>query len=111
MIDFGVFFVSFLFVVIFYCGGWCFYCNFELCVYQKVLFEIMVFGVCFVVILLEMFDNMLMMVEKNVLSFEVLSDMDGVLVDVFGICFQFLLVIKVFYQKFGYDLLMCNGDG
>ncbi len=56
-------------------------------------------------------DNALSTVEKNNLTFEVLSDAGNRVAREFGIVFQLPLELRPIYAGFGIDLTKVNGDG
>ena len=55
-------------------------------------------------------DNALSTVEKNNLTFEVLSDMGNRVAREFGIVFRLPLELRPIYAGFGIDLSKANGD-
>lgn len=55
-------------------------------------------------------DNALSTVEKNNLTFEVLSDFENRVAREFGIVFQLPLELRPIYAGFGIDLTKANGD-
>jgi peroxiredoxin len=55
-------------------------------------------------------DNALSAVEKNNLTFEVLSDMGNRVAREFGIVFRLPLELRPIYAGFGIDLPKANGD-
>ena len=98
-------------VVTFYRGGWCPYCNLELRAYQGALADIRALGADLVAISPEAPDNTLSTAEKNELTFEILSDVNGALEDALGIRFDLADPIVALYKRFGQDLPTRNADG
>ena len=98
-------------VVTFYRGGWCPYCNLELRAYQGALARIRALGADLVAISPEAPDHTLSTAEKNELTFEILSDVNGALEDALGIRFELADPIVALYKRFGQDLPTRNADG
>ncbi|HWZ74060.1 MAG TPA: peroxiredoxin-like family protein [Casimicrobiaceae bacterium] len=97
-------------VVTFYRGGWCPYCNLELRAYQSALGDIRALGAELIAISPEAPNHTLSTAEKNDLTFEILSDVNGVLEDALGIRFDLSDPIVALYKRFGRDLPSHNGD-
>lgn len=96
----------------FYRGGWCPYCNFELKAYQELLPEIQKRGATLVAITPEKPDNSLSTIEKNALSFPILTDHGNALADALGLVFEMTGDMKALYEGFGLDLAKNNsGSG
>jgi peroxiredoxin len=98
-------------ILTFYRGGWCPYCNLELRIYQALLADIHAAGAALVAVSPELPDHSLSTIEKNDLSFSVLSDVGGELASVLGIRFTLSEAVKPFYEKAGHALPERNGDG
>lgn len=98
-------------IVTFYRGGWCPYCSAELRAYQSRLPDIEAAGGRLVAISPERSDNSMTTVEKNALSFPVLSDAGGRLADALGIRFELSQTLRDYYEKAGHPLPVVNGDG
>jgi peroxiredoxin len=96
-------------IVSFYRGGWCPYCNFELRAFQQILPEIKAVGAALVAISPEKPDDTLSTAEKNVLSFEVLSDVGQKVGRAFGLVYDFSDELKSAYKEFGIDIPGKNG--
>ena len=94
----------------FYRGGWCPYCNIELKAYQDLLPEIQSKGATLVAISPEKPDNVLSTVEKNTLSFPVLTDAGNAFAKALGLVFELTGDLKNLYQGFGLDLPKQNAD-
>ena len=97
-------------VISFYRGKWCPYCNLELRAFQKKLPEIQALGASLVAISPQTPDNSLSTVEKNELSFEVLSDVGNQVARQFGLIFTLPKELRPIYETFGIDLPAHNGD-
>ena len=91
-------------VVTFYRGGWCPYCNVELKAYQNILGELSKKGATLVAVSAEKPDTSLTTVEKNNLSFPVLTDEGNQLAQSLGIAFEMPEELVKLFQKFELDL-------
>ena len=96
-------------VVTFYRGGWCPYCNLELKAFQEILPQITAAGASLVAISPERPDESLSTVEKNALSFEVLSDVGQMAGRAFGLVYEFTDELRTAYDGFGLDIPTRNG--
>ena len=96
-------------IVTFYRGGWCPYCNLELKAYQDILPEIVAAGASLVAISPEQPDDTLSMMEKNALTFEVLSDVGQKVGRAFGLVYEFTEELKSAYCGFNLDIPARNG--
>ncbi|QPF94374.1 peroxiredoxin-like family protein [Bradyrhizobium commune] len=96
-------------VVTFYRGGWCPYCNLELRAYQNLLPQIAAAGASLVAISPEKPDDTLTTVEKNALTFPVLSDVGQAVGKAFGLVYTFTDELKWAYEAFGLDIPAKNG--
>ncbi|MBE9214692.1 AhpC/TSA family protein [Plectonema cf. radiosum LEGE 06105] len=101
---------SSLVVISFYRGGWCPYCNLELRALQQALPEIKAYGGTLVAISPQTPDNSLSTVEKNELTFAVLSDVGNQVARQFGLVFTIPEALRPIYQGFGINLPASNGD-
>lgn len=97
-------------VISFYRGGWCPYCNLELRALQQTLHEFQSLGATLVAISPQTPDNSLSTVEKDELTFEVLSDVGHQVARQFGLVYTVPEVLRPIYQSFGIDLPGSNGD-
>ncbi|MEB3336428.1 MAG: peroxiredoxin-like family protein [Leptolyngbyaceae bacterium] len=97
-------------VISFYRGGWCPYCNLELRALQQMLPQFQAYGATLVAISPQTPDSSLSTIEKNELSFEVLSDVGNQVARDFGLVFTVPEVLRPIYQQFGIDLAAANGD-
>lgn len=77
---------------------------------QRRLQDISALGASLAAISSETPDNSLSVVEKNELSFEVLSDVDNKVAREFGIVFQLPMDLLQFYSSYGVELAK-NRDG
>lgn len=96
-------------VVTFYRGGWCPYCNLELCAYQNLLPKIRAAGASLVAISPEKPDDTVTTAEKNALTFPVLSDVGQIVGKAFGLVYTFTDELKWAYGAFGLDIPAKNG--
>lgn len=94
----------------FYRGGWCPYCNFEMKAYQDLLPEITAAGATLVGVTPEKPDNALSTVEKNALTYPVLSDTGNAFATALGIVFELQGDLKDLYEGFGLDLPNLNAQ-
>lgn len=94
----------------FYRGGWCPYCNLELKAYQDRLSVIKDAGGSLAAISPELPDNSLTTVEKNGLSFPVLSDTHNHVAEAFGLVFTLPEALTQVYAGFGINLPGHNGE-
>ncbi|PMB25559.1 peroxiredoxin-like family protein [Fischerella thermalis] len=99
-----------LVVISFYRGGWCPYCNLELRALQQALPHIKAYGGTLVAISPQTPDNSLSTVEKNELTFAVLSDVGNQVARQFGLVFTIPEALRPIYQGFGINLPASNGD-
>ncbi|MBF2017277.1 MAG: AhpC/TSA family protein [Rivularia sp. T60_A2020_040] len=99
-----------LVVISFYRGGWCPYCNLELRALQQALPHIKAYGGTLVAISPQTPDNSLSTVEKNELTFAVLSDVGNQVARQFGLVFTIPEALRPIYQRFGINLPASNGD-
>ncbi|MCV6638163.1 peroxiredoxin-like family protein [Candidatus Albibeggiatoa sp. nov. NOAA] len=97
-------------VVSFYRGGWCPYCNLELRALQTHQNKIKALGANLVAISPQLPDESMSTVEKNALTFTVLSDVDNVIARQFGLVFTLSEKLRPYYQGFGIDLAATNGS-
>lgn len=95
-------------IITFYRGGWCPYCNLELKAYQDLLGEIKSAGGTLTGITPEKPDNALSTIEKNALSFSVLTDSENALASALGIKFELPDKLQKVYNGFGMDLAALN---
>ena len=96
-------------VVTFYRGGWCPYCNLELKAYQAVLSRITSAGASLVAISPEKPDDTVSTMEKNALTFPVLSDVGQKVGKAFGLVYAFTDELRSVYDGFKLDIPGKNG--
>ena len=96
-------------IVTFYRGGWCPYCNLELKAYQAVLPRIAAAGASLVAISPEKPDDTVSTMEKNALTFPVLSDVGQKAGKAFGLVYSFTDELRSVYDGFKLDIPDKNG--
>jgi peroxiredoxin len=96
-------------VLVFYRGGWCPYCNLTLRAWQAQLPALTARGARLVAISPERPDGTVATVERNALSYQVLSDVDGAAMRAFGLDFALPQALRDLYGRFGHDLEAVNG--
>lgn len=96
-------------ILTFYRGGWCPYCNLELRAYQQILPQIQAAGVSLMAISPQKPDHSFSTVEKNQLSFDVLSDVGFAVAKAYHIAFELPDELKQLYTEFGHSLPEING--
>lgn len=98
-------------VMSFYRGAWCPFCNLELRALQKALPEMQAAGATLVAVSPELPDHSLPMVEREGLSFPVLTDLGNAVAKQFGIVFPLEGEIRrISLEVFQVDLPKFNGD-
>lgn len=97
-------------IISFYRGAWCPYCNLELRALQQWLPEIKAYGGTLIAISPQTPDNSLSTIEKNELTFEVLSDVGNQIAHKFGLVFTIPEALRPIYQGLGIDLIASNGN-
>ncbi|MCB0348267.1 MAG: AhpC/TSA family protein [Bdellovibrionales bacterium] len=97
-------------VITFYRGGWCPYCNLQLHDLQKHLKEINALGANLVAISPQTPDASLSTVQKDELSFYVLSDVGNTVAKKFGLVYKLPDDLKKLYKEFGIDLEKANAS-
>ncbi len=97
-------------VLSFYRGGWCPYCNIQLKALQEILPEIEEKGAELIAITPETPDNSLSTIEKNELSFTVLSDIDNKVADNLNLAYQLPSELNDIYLQFGINLEESQGN-
>jgi peroxiredoxin len=98
-------------VLVFYRGGWCPYCNLELRAWQRQLDDLRNKGAGLVAISPQTPHNSLATVDKNQLSFPVLSDSSLEAARAFGVAFTLPPELVDLYGSVGNDLPLLNGNG
>ncbi|HEY4094870.1 MAG TPA: peroxiredoxin-like family protein [Baekduia sp.] len=98
-------------VLAFYRGGWCPYCNIQLRAYERMLPELGALGATLVAVSPQLPDGSLSTVEKNALTFPVLSDVGNHVARAYGLVFTVPEAVQRFYlDDKGVDLAAINGD-
>lgn len=92
----------------FYRGGWCPYCNLQLRSYEMILPEIKALGGQLIAVSPQTPDNSLSQVEKEQLTFRVLSDNAGLAAASYDLLFDVPDYIQKLYQNFGINLAEYN---
>ena len=96
-------------VLMFYRGGWCPYCNLELRAYQQSLPEIKALGAQLIAVSPETPDQSLSTVEKNALTFAVLTDTGNQVARQYRLAFLLSDELRALYNSRGRDLAEWNG--
>jgi len=97
-------------VINFYRGGWCPYCSLELKAFQDILPEITKLGAQLVAISPNLPDKSLSSIQKDALSFQVLSDLQNKVARQFGLVYTLDAKLQPLYKQMGIDLSEFNGD-
>jgi peroxiredoxin len=97
-------------VLTFYRGGWCPYCNIQLRAYQSVLPQIGALGARLVAISPQLPDNSLDTVNKNTLTFDVLSDVGNKVARSYGLVYSLPEEIRAALRSNNKALPSINGD-
>lgn len=97
-------------VLAFYRGAWCPYCNIQLAAYERVLAEIVETGGRLIAISPQKPDGSLSMIDKNNLTFDVLSDVGNVVARKFGLVYRMSEDFKSAHASLGIDVAAINGD-
>jgi peroxiredoxin len=97
-------------VLTFYRGGWCPYCNIQLRAYQSVLPKISALGARLVAISPQLPDNSLDTVNKNTLTFDVLSDVGNEVARSYGLVYSLPEEIRAALRSNNKALPLINGD-
>ena len=97
-------------ILTFYRGGWCPYCNIQLRAYQSVLPQISASGARLVAISPQLPDNSLDTVNKNALTFDVLSDVRNEVARSYGLVYSLPEDIRAALRSNNKALPSINGD-
>jgi peroxiredoxin len=97
-------------ILTFYRGGWCPYCNIQLRAYQSVLPQISASGARLVAISPQLPDNSLDTVNKNALTFDVLSDVRNEVARSYGLVYSLPEEIRAALRSNNKALPSINGD-
>lgn len=97
-------------VLTFYRGGWCPYCNLQLRAYQAALPQIAALGARLVAVSPQLPDNSLGTVEKNALTFDVLSDVGNAVARSYGLVYALPAELREALRSNDKALSRINGD-
>ena len=97
-------------VLTFYRGVWCPYCNLDLQAIEAAANEIRGFGASLAAISPQTPANSRRSQRENKLSFPILSDHGGEVVNAFGLRFRLPDDLIAIYKQFGIDLAVHNGE-
>jgi peroxiredoxin len=97
-------------VLTFYRGAWCPFCNLQLRGLQQALLEIEAFGASLLAVSPELPDGSRATIDKNDLTFEVLSDLNSVVASAYGITFALAPTDRALFLEVKNDLGKANGD-
>ena len=97
-------------IISFYRGGWCPYCNLELKALNNYLPQFKTQSAQLIAISPQLPDETLSTAQKNVLEFDVLSDVSNKVADQFGLLFTLDERIQALYTQFGIDFEKYYGD-
>jgi len=95
-------------VLTFYRGGWCPFCNAQLKAYQKLLPDIQALGGQLIAVSPQSPDNTLSQQEKDELTFQVLSDTNGLVAAIYNILYDVPDYIQNIMTQMGMDLAEYN---
>jgi peroxiredoxin len=95
-------------VLTFYRGKWCPFCNIQLRTYQQMLPDIEKLGGQLIAVTLQSPDNSLSHKEKEELSFQVLSDLNGRVAESYRILYEVPDYLQDAFTNFGLDLIEFN---
>lgn len=96
-------------VLTFYRGGWCPFCNMQLKAYQKLLPEIEAIGGQLIAVSPQSPDNTLSQQEKEELTFQVLSDTNGLVAAFYNILYDVPDYVQDHMKQASMDLAEYNG--
>ena len=97
-------------VINFYRGQWCPYCHLALRAYQRALPQLQELGASLVAISPQTPDHSLSLVEKQQLTFAVLSDVGNQVAREYGLVFTIDKAVRRAHLQVGADLPMFNGN-
>lgn len=96
-------------ILTFYRGSWCPFCNIQLRAYQRMLPDITKLGGSLIAISPQSPDNTLSQREKEELSFQVLSDPNGLVAESYNLLFELPEYLQLTYKnKLGRDFAAFN---
>lgn len=91
-------------VLNFYRGGWCPYCNMELRAYEKLRADFLAINTDIIAISAEKSTFAAATINKNQITYPILTDTAAELMKKIGIVFQLNEQLRIEYKKFGIDL-------
>ena len=97
-------------VLTFYRGAWCPFCNAQLRGLQQALPEIEAVGASLLAVSPQLSDDSRAIVDKNALTFEVLSDLNSTVASAYGITFTLPPTDQALFIEIGNDLRKGNGE-
>ena len=97
-------------VLIFYRGAWCPFYNLQLRSFQQALPQVEALGASLLAVSPQLPDGSRSMIDKNVLTFEVLSDLQSHVASDYGITFTLAPTDQTLFLEVGNDLRRANGD-
>jgi peroxiredoxin len=97
-------------VLTFYRGAWCPFCNMQLRGLQQALPEIEALRASLLAISPQLPDGSRAIIDKNRLTFEVLSDLNSTVASAYGITFTLPPTDQALFLEVGNDLRKANGD-
>jgi signal transduction histidine kinase len=97
-------------VITFYRGAWCPYCRLTLRAYQQALPQIQESGASLVAISPQTPERSRALVEKEELTFPILSDVGNTVARRFGLVYTIDEAVRAAHQQVGADLPAFNGD-
>lgn len=97
-------------VLTFYRGAWCPFCNLQMRGLQQALQEIEALGASLLAISPQLPDGSRAIIDKNDLTFEVLSDLNSTVASAYGITFTLAPTDQELFLEVGTDLREANGD-
>ena len=98
-------------VLTFYRGAWCPFCNLQLRGLQQALPEIEALRASLLAISPQLPDGSRALIDKNGLTFEVLSDLNSAIASAYGITFTLPPTDQALFLEVGNDLRKANGNG
>jgi peroxiredoxin len=98
-------------VLTFYRGAWCPFCNLQLRNLQQALPDIDAHRASLLAISPQLRHGLRAIIDKNGLTFEVLSDLNSTVASAYGITFTLPPTDQALFLELGNDLRKANGDG
>lgn len=97
-------------VVVFYCGGWCSYCNLQLSDLRKLVAPLKAKGVALIAISPDLPAELFKSIEKSELDYQLYSDAKVQAIEGFGIGFRLDATTLEKYAAYGVDLEKSSGQ-